>query len=434
MALGAVLWLQAHRDSGSRVCRSRNFYGVLTVLKLRQGSLDYFKLVHGRTAHGLQLADPQRAVWPTLYYSEKSGVGLAMSALPAGPRRSGWSAWARARWPPMAGPGIISAFMKSTPRSSGWPGSWFTYLSNCRGKVEVVLGDARLSLEREPPQHFDLLVLDAFNSDAIPVHLLTREAFAVYERHLNPNGIIAVHVSNASLNLGPVVANLARHYHYQLAAIDQPGVAGEWWVYSSEWVLLTRNERIIRSPAIRAAARPEETGAPRVPLWTDDFASLFQILRWGHSPKVAPGSGPAQVELAERLFRQGDSAGAVARYRLALQADPGLVPALNNLAWIRATSPEPALRDGPEAVRLAEGACRLTQYKQTVLVGTLAAAYAEAGRFPEAVTTAEMACTLAADEGDPALLARNQQLLELYRAGKPCHEPAATTDKHRRHR
>ena len=98
--------------------------------------------------------------------------------------------------------------------------SWFSYLPKCAGKVEVAPGDARLSLEREPPQHFDLLVLDAFSGDAIPVHLLTKEAFEVYQRHLNTNGVIAVHISNHYLDLEPVVVNLARHFGYKLASID----------------------------------------------------------------------------------------------------------------------------------------------------------------------------------------------------------------------
>ena len=110
--------------------------------------------------------------------------------------------------------------MRSTPRCETVANSWFSYLPKCPGNVEVALGDARLSLENEPPQHFDLLVLDAFSSDAIPVHLLTKEAFEVYERHLNTNGIIAVHISNHYLDLEPVVVNLARHFGYKLASID----------------------------------------------------------------------------------------------------------------------------------------------------------------------------------------------------------------------
>ena len=133
---------------------------------------------------------------------------------------------------------------------------------------------------REPPQHFDLLVLDAFSSDAIPVHLLTKEAFEVYGRHLNTNGVIAVHISNHYLDLEPVVVNLARHFGYKLAAIDYDDTddEGEWWLYSSTWILLSRNESLINSPSIQAAAYTIKTKSTKVPLWTDDFASLFQIL------------------------------------------------------------------------------------------------------------------------------------------------------------
>ena len=159
--------------------------------------------------------------------------------------------------------------------------SWFSYLPRCKGKAEVSLGDARLSLEREPPQHFDLLVLDAFSSDAIPVHLLTKEAFEVYQRHINTNGIIAVHISNHYLNLEPVVVNLARHFGYKLAAIDYDDAVeeGDWWLYSSTWILLTHDERIIKSPSIRAAAYTVNTNSAKVPLWTDDFSSLYQVLK-----------------------------------------------------------------------------------------------------------------------------------------------------------
>ena len=232
VALGVALWVQARRSGTGKVCRSRNFYGVLTVLKLQQSGVDCFKLMHGRTAHGLQLADPARANWPTLYFTEKSGVGLAMRALPAAGRRIGVVGLGAGTLASYGRPGDSFRFYEINPEVERLARSRFTYLSNCLGNVEVVLGDARLSLEQEPGQQFDLLVLDAFSSDAIPVHLLTREAFAVYERHLETNGIIAVHVSNVSLNLAPVVAHLARHGNYQFAAIDNLSRSRDrWWVY-----------------------------------------------------------------------------------------------------------------------------------------------------------------------------------------------------------
>ena len=127
--------------------------------------------------------------------------------------------------------------------------------------------------------------------------------------------------------------------------------------------------------------------------------------------------------LAGVLSAQGRTREAIAHYRAALQTRPDLPEALNNLAWILAANADPQVRNGPEAVALAERACQLTDSKQALLVGTLAAAYAEAGRFAEAVTAAEKAALLAEQSRQPELAARNRQLLALYRAGKPFHEP-----------
>ena len=159
--------------------------------------------------------------------------------------------------------------------------SYFSYLRNSPAKIEVVPGDARLSLDREPAQHFDLLAIDAFSSDSIPVHLITREAFDLYERHLAPDGIIAVHISNHYLDLQPVVLALARaaKYHVALIDVDESESEDEWWVYGSTWMLLSRNEKSLQAPAIISASSPVSTNLPHLRLWTDDFASVFQILK-----------------------------------------------------------------------------------------------------------------------------------------------------------
>ncbi len=128
--------------------------------------------------------------------------------------------------------------------------------------------------------------------------------------------------------------------------------------------------------------------------------------------------------LGMTLGQLGRAREAVAQYREALKLNPNLTGALNNLAWVLATSPDDELRNGTEAVRLAEQACELTHYREPLFIGTLAAAYAEAGRFPEAVTTAEKAEQLATSAGLTAVAAKNHELLELYQAGKPHHEPA----------
>jgi tetratricopeptide (TPR) repeat protein len=133
----------------------------------------------------------------------------------------------------------------------------------------------------------------------------------------------------------------------------------------------------------------------------------------------------AHCQMAAVLAPQHQTAQVIAHYNEALRLRPNFTDALNNLAWIRAANAQPEFRDGPEAVRLAERACELTGYQKPMLVGTLAAAYAEAGRFAEAVATAQKACALASDSGERGLLAKNRELLELYRAGQPYHEPAA---------
>jgi hypothetical protein len=281
VGLGAILWRAAHDSGNERVYRSRNFYGVLTVNEheKKHPESHYFQLQHGRITHGLQFVDPAQAMSPVSYYGPGSGIALGVAALPAGRRRIGVVGLGTGTMAAFGRAGDYLRFYEINPQVQAVATSWFHYLPKCAGDVEVAPGDARLSLENEPPQHFDLLVLDAFSSDAIPVHLLTREAFEVYERHLNTNGVIAVHISNHYLDLEPVVVNLARHFGYKLASIDYDETDEEWWLYSSTWVLLSRNERLINSPDIRGAASTVKTNATRVPLWTDDFASLFQILR-----------------------------------------------------------------------------------------------------------------------------------------------------------
>jgi hypothetical protein len=281
IALGATLWKQAQDTGSDRVSRSRNFYGVLTVYEHEKNVplSHYFLLQHGRITHGLQFVDPVQSTWPISYYGPDSGIGLGVAALPKSPRRIGVVGLGTGTMAAFGRAGDYLRFYEINPQVQAVATSWFSYLPKCLGQVEVAPGDARLSLEREPPQHFDLLVLDAFSSDAIPVHLLTKEAFEVYGRHLNTNGVIAVHISNHYLDLEPVVVNLARHFDYKLASIDFDENDEEWWLYGSTWILLSHSEQILKRPEIRNVASVVHTNSIKVPLWTDDFASLFQILR-----------------------------------------------------------------------------------------------------------------------------------------------------------
>jgi hypothetical protein len=281
VALGVALWMQGIKSGSGVVYMSRNFYGVLTVYEYlpNDPKSHYFLLRHGRITHGLQFVDPEEARWPTAYYGEDSGIGLAIQSLPNAPRRVGVVGLGTGTLTSYSRPGDSLRVYEINPEVHRLATNRFTYLDQAAGKIDVALGDARLSLEREPPQQFDLLALDAFSSDAIPVHLLTREAFELYHRHVRTNGIIAVHISNHYLDLEPVVANLAREFHYRMTLVDYDETVDEWWLYPSTWALLSYDETMLTLPELSFGARSISSKAPRVPLWTDDFTSLFQILK-----------------------------------------------------------------------------------------------------------------------------------------------------------
>ncbi len=289
-ALAVTLHLQVRRSETEAVYRSRNFYGTLAVCEYRKSDPlgHYYLLQHGRITHGIQFTDPERSRWPTSYYCEGSGVALAMAVLPAGPRHIGVIGLGTGTMAAFGRAGDSMRLYEINPEVQRLATSRFTYLSNSPAHIEVVMGDARLSLEREPPQQFDLLALDAFSSDAVPVHLLTKEAFDLYDRHMKPGGIIAVHISNRYIDLEPVVVNLARAFDYRLAIInleedeegyDEEGEESRWWRYASTWVLLSQDSSILNAEAIQTAATAVRTNLPSIPLWTDDFASVFQVLK-----------------------------------------------------------------------------------------------------------------------------------------------------------
>jgi len=157
--------------------------------------------------------------------------------------------------------------------------SQFTFLADSEAAHEVVLGDARLSLEREPPQGFDLLAVDAFSSDSIPIHLITREALAAYLRHMKPDGIVAFHVSNRFLSLVPVVARLAKEHGAHAVLVSDKGKDGDDDHTTTDWVLVSRDPKALQAPEIEEASpeAPEEQAGWRT--WSDDYSNLVQILR-----------------------------------------------------------------------------------------------------------------------------------------------------------
>ncbi|MHC4343797.1 MAG: spermidine synthase, partial [Planctomycetota bacterium] len=169
-------------------------------------------------------------------------------------------------------------FYEINPQVEEIARSRFSYLAACAGRAEVVLGDARLSMETEEPQEFDVLVLDAFNGDAVPVHLLTKEAFEIYLRHLKPDGVIAVHVSSQHLELPLVVWKAAEHLRMQAVLIEDAD-DDEMGIMASDWVLLTNNEQFLAHNPVRRASSEATEDFEDIRLWTDDYVNLFQIVK-----------------------------------------------------------------------------------------------------------------------------------------------------------
>ncbi len=278
VGLVVALWKGSRESAATVVYRSRNFYGVLSVHEYNTNDpLSHYALLqHGRITHGLQFREPAQAQWPASYYAENSGVGLALNAL-TGERKIGVVGLGTASLLSYARAGDVVRFYEIDPQVVQVASTHFTYLTNTPARVELVLGDARLSLDRESSQQFDLLALDAFSSDSIPVHLLTREAFAIYQRHLKSEGVLAVHISNQFLDLQPVVRALAEDFGYQAVTIDFEENEEEWWLYSSTWMLVSRPTGLLELSAIRDLVSLSATNQPTL-LWTDDFSSVFRVL------------------------------------------------------------------------------------------------------------------------------------------------------------
>jgi len=279
--LGEMLRRNVRETLADSLSFTRNFYGVLRVAVYNPKSPDLmnYTLQHGRISHGSQFTAQDRRRQPTTYYSDRSGIGLALLNMP---RHSGLRVGIVG-----LGTGTIAAygdendrftFYEINPAVIDIATSRFSYLSDSFADCDIVLGDARISLERQSPQNFDILVLDAFNSDAIPVHLLTLEAFDTYLRHLKREGVIAVHITNRYLDLAPVMETLADHFGFAAALIDSDSDEEEE-IDEATWMLLTRDKNFLALDAIREAASDDTDTTGRRILWTDDYTNLFQILQ-----------------------------------------------------------------------------------------------------------------------------------------------------------
>jgi hypothetical protein len=288
LGVGAIFLAGAFccAQTSSAIWKERNFFGVLRVLVISRPGFHAHSMVHGATVHGMQSLHPEFRREPLTYYHRTGPLGDIFEAM-SGPRKPreigiiGLGAGAIASYS-QAGQHITYYEIDPAVERLARDPQYFTFLGDCEADVDVILGDARLTLENAPDGHFDLLILDAFNSDAIPIHLITREAIQLYLNKLTDDGVLALHISNRSLNLAPVLGNIAgdrgavcrikwdrdvsREQHYQ----------GK---FTSVWAVMARRPEHLAGPLNNANWRPIPPD-PNSPLWTDDFSSILSVLNW----------------------------------------------------------------------------------------------------------------------------------------------------------
>ena len=281
MAAAAVslLAIDVRETRKNDVARSRNFYGVLRVNRATYVPLgDSLALLNGRIKHGIQFLSEASRSLPTTYYGPDSGVGLAIryhAKSAGGPLRVGAVGLGIGTIAAYGRPGDVFRFYELDPGVATFAREYFTYLSQSRAKVDIVLGDARLRMEEEAArtgvERYDVLVIDAFSGDAIPTHLLTAECADLYERLLQPDGLLLFHITNRYVDLNPVVTALARHLGrgivvFSTKANDRAGTA------PAVWAVLAHLDTSLGA----AIPAPAEAGV----LWTDEYASLFPLLKF----------------------------------------------------------------------------------------------------------------------------------------------------------
>ena len=254
----------------------RDFYGTLRVKAVGTGDDTVRRLIHGVILHGEQYQKAERRNSPTTYYGPDSGVALAIRNTQRDNQRVGVIGLGTGTLAVWGKPGDHYRFFDINPQVITIAETEFTYLKDSKAQIEISLGDARLSLEREAPHDFDVLVVDAFSSDSIPVHLITKEAMAVYLKHVKHGGAVVFHVTNRFLKLAPVVKQIADDLGLHAALIIDEA---EDSVFSkTDWVIVTRDKALVENEAIAQKASAIDA-IPGLRLWTDDFNNLYQILK-----------------------------------------------------------------------------------------------------------------------------------------------------------
>ena len=285
-AMVALTFMVRHAYLDDTTVTVRNFYASLRVKQDHSyPGTTVRTLLNGSIQHGTQIfgTDELRHT-PTTYYAVDSGVGYALRFCclrPDGslrPRNIGVIGLGAGTIAAYGRPGDHIRYYEINPAVEPIARNVFTYIRDSSAQVDVVPGDARTSLEHEPPQNFDVLVVDAFTGDAIPLHLLTTQALALYRRHLAPGGIIAFHISNQHVNLGPPIALVAASAGMQARLVSSTAEQ-EPGEFSASWVLVTDNYAFLNQAVVAAHARSIRP-RPGLRLWTDDYSALLPVLRW----------------------------------------------------------------------------------------------------------------------------------------------------------
>jgi hypothetical protein len=256
----------------------RNFYGTLSIKEHNIGhENEYRVMLHGTVLHGAQFVNPALQDRGLAYYSLQSGAGLVLKQLSVSQAKVGIIGLGVGTLATYARPGDVFRFYEINHLVEDLARREFFYLSKSQGKIEVVLGDGRASLEHEPDQQYDVLVVDAFSGESIPAHLLTLESMNLYFRHLKPTGILAIHISNEQLDLEPIVEGLRLRLRKEAVLISNRKDE-RLKTNAANWVLVASDKSFLELPGLKGNSRP--LSAKRgLRVWTDDDNNLFQILK-----------------------------------------------------------------------------------------------------------------------------------------------------------
>ena len=277
MIIVMVMNVQAYGKNSLSLRRS--FYGSLRVVQSKYGGPEQQRILyHGTIEHGAQYLLPPRRDRATTYYGADSGVGILLREGFSAPKRVAVIGLGVGTLGAYAKPGDTFEFFEINPQIAEIAQALFSYLRDMRTGWHIVMGDGRLSLERQrAATPFDVIILDAFSGDAIPVHLLTKEAVALYLQHLAPDGVLAFHISNDYLDLAPIVRQLAEMFHYQSVLVHSPAEIEEGTL-PADWVLVTNNQSVLGNPSIKVHSRAISSRAGLRP-WSDDYNNLLQVFK-----------------------------------------------------------------------------------------------------------------------------------------------------------